>query len=249
MTTPAVAVQNVGVRYGALFALRDVSLEVEEGAFVAIIGPNGAGKSTLLNVILGLVTPDMGQVRLFGAPTAQFPGAQLGYIPQVKTLDRSFPARAEELVITGLTRGWPWRMKREQREAAHAAMQLTKVAHLARRQLSRLSGGELQRVYLARTLIRRPRLLVLDEPAAGMDVAGEADMYHMLDAYQRESGATVLMITHDWEGARYHASKVLLLNREVLAYGPGREVAREENLLHAFGHTGHIAATHGEKKS
>lgn len=246
MSAPAISLQEVSVRFGEVVALRDVTLDIQEGGFVAVIGPNGAGKSTFLNVVLGIQTPTEGEVKLFGAAPRAFPGEQLGYIPQVKTLDRSFPAHAEELVATGLRRAWPWRIQREERARVVEAMRQTGTDHLARRQLARLSGGELQRVYLARTLIRRPRLLVLDEPAAGMDVGGEADLYHILDHYQRESGATILMITHDWEGARYHASQVLLLNRVVLGFGPPQEVAGEENLLKVFGHTGHVQATHGQ---
>ena len=246
MTHAAVSLRGVHVRFGATEVLRDISFELAPGAFLAIIGPNGAGKSTLLNVILGLEPCSEGSATLFGAAPENFPGVQLGYIPQVKTLDRSFPARTLELVVTGLRRAWPWRIRSEEKELALAAMATTGVAHLANRQLSQLSGGELQRVFLARTLVRRPRLLVLDEPAAGMDVSGEAAMYHILDAYQRETDATVLMITHDWEGARFHASQVLLLNRVLLGFGAPREVARDENLLRAFGHIGHVKISHGE---
>jgi zinc transport system ATP-binding protein len=97
----------------------------------------------------------------------------------------------------------------------------------------------LQRVYLARALARRPKLLLLDEPAAGVDIAGEADMYHLLDAYRRERGATIVMVTHDWAGALHHASRALLLNRGLLAYGPPQEVLTDANLRLAFGHLGH----------
>lgn len=243
--TCAVRATEISVRFGEYQALDNVSLCLDEGAFLAIIGPNGAGKSTLLNVLLGIRAPDKGVVSLFDAPPTVFPGPLLGYVPQVKTIDRSFPARAVELVVTGLRRGWPWRVKRSERELALRAMQQVGVAQVADRPLARLSGGELQRVFLARVLVRRPKLLVLDEPAAGMDVSGEAEMYHILDHYRRETGATVLMITHDWEGARFHATHVLLLNRKVIGFGPPSEVVQEENLLRVFGHVGHIKASHG----
>jgi len=245
MTAP-ISVENVSVRFGTLTALEDICFTVEPGAFVALIGPNGAGKSTLLNVILGIQQPTSGRVRLFGAPPGDLLGADIGYVPQLKTLDRSFPARPVELVVTGLRGHWPWRISPGERAAALEALDQTGVAHVARRPLARLSGGELQRVYLARTLVRQPRLLVLDEPGAGMDVAGEADMYHVLEAYQRQTQATILMITHDWEGARIHANRVLLLNRRILAYGPPQDAAREENLLRVFGHTGHAHLSHEE---
>ena len=123
-------------------------------------------------------------------------------------------------------------------------MESTGVADIAARPIAVLSGGELQRVYLARSLVRKPRLLVLDEPGAGMDLAGEAEMYHILEHYQRASGATVFMITHDWEGARTHATHVLLLDRALVGFGPPKDVAAEENLLRVFGFAGHKEATH-----
>lgn len=240
----AIETRGVTVKYGDFTALSDVSLCVPQGAYTAIIGPNGAGKSTLLNVILGLQAPTSGEVLLFGQPPAALPGEAIGFLPQLKTLDRSFPAVALELVVTGLRRRWPIRVTTAEKEAALAALKRTGAAHVADRPLSKLSGGELQRVYLARAIARRPRLMVLDEPAAGMDFAGEADLYHILGDYQVETGATVLMITHDWEGARYHASHVLLLSQRVVQFGPPEDVLHEANLLEVFRHAGHAKATH-----
>ena len=244
MTQPAVQALGIHVYYGQFQVLDNIHLEAPEGAFVALIGPNGAGKSTLLNVLLGLQTPNAGKVKLFGGAPQALPPKELGYIPQLKTLDRTFPTTALELVTTGLSCRWPWRIGRPQKEAALAAMTMTGVENVADRMIAQLSGGELQRVYLARCLVRKPKLLILDEPAAGMDVVGEADMYHLLEKYQQQTGATIFMITHDWEGARIHATHVLLLNRRVIGYGPAAEIAREEHLLQAFGHAGHAEATH-----
>ncbi len=243
MTPPAVETERVAVRFGETHALRDVSFAAPEGSFVTIIGPNGAGKSTLLNVILGLQHADQGVVRIFGKPPEEVQPLDVGYVPQLKTLDRRFPAKAIELVVTGLTRKWPWRIREEQRVAALEAMNQAGVGQLADRPIPALSGGELQRVYLARCLVRKPRLLILDEPGAGMDVAGEAEMYHLLEDYQKASKATVLMITHDWEGARVHATHVLLLYQGLAGFGPPEEVAREDRLLSVFGFTGHRAVS------
>lgn len=245
MSAPAIEAERVSVRFGDVDALRAVSFAAPEGAFVALIGPNGAGKTTLLNVLLGLQPIDQGSVALFGRPTEALPAESLGYVPQVKTLDRTFPGRALELVATGIRRTWPWRISPVDRDRALAAMTGTGVARIADRPIAKLSGGELQRVYLARALVRRPRLLVLDEPGAGMDLAGEAEMYHILDHYRREHGATILMITHDWEGARTHATHVLLMDRGLAAFGAPAEVAREERLLQVFGYAGHKAASQG----
>ncbi len=249
MSDMVLEVRDISMRFGLVRALEGVSFSVPRGAFVAIIGPNGAGKSTLLQIILGLQAPTEGAVTLFGGPPAKFPARSLGYIPQLKTIDRSFPAKAIELVVTGLRRGWPWYIRKDEREAALAAMAQTGVDALADRQIAALSGGELQRVYLARSLVRKPTLVVLDEPTAGMDAMGEADMYHLLARYQEDVDATILMITHDWEGARFHASHALLLDRQLIDFGPSDEIARNERLMRMFGFTGHIESTHNSTNS
>jgi zinc transport system ATP-binding protein len=240
----AAEMNGVGVRYGAFDALSDVTFAAPVGAFVAIVGPNGAGKSTLINVLLGLQVPTTGTVHVLGGSPNDLPAEQLGYVPQLKTLDRTFPAVALELVVTGLRRSWPWRIRGDERAAALEAMKRTGVDHLADRPIAKLSGGETQRVYLARSLARKPKFIVLDEPAAGLDMGGEAEMYHVLIDYQRASGATVFMVTHDWEGARVHASHVLLLDRGVAGFGPPEEAANEEKLLQVFGFAGHTHRTH-----
>ena len=246
---PAVTVHDVSVAFSGHRALEDITLSVEPGAFVAVIGPNGGGKTTLLNVILGIAKPSQGSVKLFGETPVALPAQDIGYVPQRKTLDTSFPATVLELVVTGLRGTWPWRVTGKERDAACEALGRTGVGQVAALPVAKLSGGQLQRVYLARAMVRRPKLMILDEPAAGMDVVGEAAMYHLLSDYQKETGATVLMITHDWEGARCHASDVLLLNRRVIGFGAPDVVAREENLLQEFGHAGHIEATHGDDRS
>jgi zinc transport system ATP-binding protein len=245
-TIPAVTLRDVSVAYSGQLVLDGVTLSVSPGAFVAIIGPNGGGKTTLLHSVLGMTIPTHGTVELFGQPPAALPAPYIGYVPQRKTLDTTFPATVLELVVTGIHGSWPWRLSKTDRDIATQALQRVGVEKVAHDPVATLSGGQLQRVYLARAMARRPKLMILDEPAAGMDVVGEAAMYHLLADYQKETGATVLMITHDWEGARYHATKVLLMNRRVIDFGAPEIVAREENLLQVFGHAGHVEATHGD---
>ena len=244
MKTTAVDVQGVGVSFGDFVVLKDVSFSVPTSAFVAIIGPNGAGKSTLLNVLLGLIPADRGTVTVLGKSPRALTGTRVAYVPQKKTFAQQFPATVMELVVSGMIGTWPWRISSSQRALALSMLEKTGVRHLAEKSVHRISGGELQRAFLARSLANSPDLLILDEPAAGMDLRGEAAMYHILCDYQAESGATVIMITHDWEGARCHADLVLLLDRAVVAFGPAREVASEARLLSFFGHRGHVHETH-----
>lgn len=244
--TPAIEVDKVSVQFGDVAALRDVTFAVPSGAFLAVIGPNGSGKTTLLNMLTGMIRPSSGTVRVLGKDPALLGRDAVGYIPQVKTLDRHFPARALELVVTGLRPGWPWRLRGADRDAAMRALERAGAANVADRPLSALSGGELQRVYLARCLMRPSKLLVLDEPGAGLDLAGAAAMHHIIEHYLAEHDATAVMVTHDWEGARNHASHVLLINKKVVAFGPASETATEHNLMHMFGYAGHLAKTHGD---
>lgn len=229
------------MRFGEVEPLRGVSFSVPEGAFAAVVGPNGAGKSTLFKVLLGLL-PFQGEVHLFGRPPREVDPGLLGYVPQIKTFDRSFPALSLELVVSGIRRAWPFRVTREERARALEVLEEVGALELAERPLGRLSGGQLQRVFLARALVKRPKLLLLDEPATGIDPLGEQDLYRLLEAYQARSGATVLMITHDWEAAFHHATHVLVLNREVIGFGPPERALSEECLRRAFGHLGHAHA-------
>ncbi|MBI3735895.1 metal ABC transporter ATP-binding protein [Candidatus Sumerlaeota bacterium] len=233
---------NFSVRFGANFALESLSFAVEEGSFVAVIGPNGAGKSTLLRSMLGLVSPASGEILVMGkSPSLDLP-AGIGYVPQVKTLDRTFPALGIELVVAGLRSAWPARIKPAERDRAMEIMRRVGAENLAKRSIGQLSGGELQRVYLARGLAHAPRLILLDEPATGMDLPSESDMYHVLERYQKETNATVVMITHDWGAALHHASHVMVMNRKLVSFGPPEEALGEEYLREAFGHRGHSHA-------
>ena len=238
MKEPAVKIEGLCVQFGDHRALDDLTLEIPEGSFVAVVGPNGAGKTTFLKALLGLIPPSAGHIHIFSRPSAAVPAQWIGYVPQIKTMDRRFPALAIELVLTGLNRQWPWRTAAG-REQSMRAMDQVGASHLAGRSLGRLSGGELQRVCLARAIVRRPRLVMLDEPATGIDAVGEADMYRTLETYQKESGATFIMITHDWHTATHHADHVLLLNRKQISFGPPAIALAEDNLRRAYGHIGH----------
>jgi len=234
-----VEVKNLSVKFEDHIALSDLSMQIPHNAFVAIVGPNGAGKSTFLKILLGLVKPTTGQVRIFGKTPQQIDPNIIGYVPQFKTMDRTFPALSIELVYTGISRKWPWQLNKDARKKACQALEQVGAAHLATRPIGKLSGGELQRVCLARSIVRQPELLMLDEPATGVDAIGEEDMYRMLENYQNISGATILMITHDWHAVTHHADYVLLLNRKQISFGSPGEALQEDNLRLAYGHIGH----------
>lgn len=239
MTAPVVNISELFVRFGTHEVLRDISFDLCRGDFLAIVGPNGSGKTTLMKTILGLVRPHTGQVRVFGTVPSDSAPDRIGYVPQIKTLDRSFPAITIELVVTGLERRWPAWISPDDKKRAFEALRQVGAANLAEQPLGTLSGGELQRVYLARTLVRQPELILLDEPATGIDTGGASDLYDMLEQYQDEREATIIMVTHDLNAAFHHASHVLLLDEQQLSFGPPRRALSEASLRRAFGHVGH----------
>ncbi len=238
MSRPVLHLHHVSVRFGDAEVLRDVSFDLNAGEFLALVGPNGAGKSTLMKVALGLVTPLKGHAALFGEAAGRYP-ERVGYVPQLKTFDRSFPATVLELVVSGLRRSWPARVRARERDAALATLAEVGAERLGARPLAKLSGGELQRAFLARALVRRPALVLLDEPATGVDFLAEHDLYDLLERYQAVSGGAVAMITHDLTAARYHATRVAVLNRRLHGFGTPDEVLCESCLKKAFGHLGH----------
>jgi zinc transport system ATP-binding protein len=228
---PIVRAEGLTVVRGALQVLQGVGFSLYPGQFLAVLGPNGSGKTTLVQALLGAV-PYQGRI--------DSRARRIGYVPQLKGFDRSFPGRAEELVRSGLSNAWPFRRRGAEVQKARAALERVGAAAVADRPISRLSGGQLQRVYLARALVHEPDLLLLDEPAAGVDVVGERDLYQLLEQQQADHpDLAILMVTHDWEVARHHAHTSLVLNGRAIAFGPSAEVLTEHCLRQAFGHLGH----------
>jgi zinc transport system ATP-binding protein len=237
--TYAVEIENLSVTLGDFMALEDISFNVESGDFVAIIGPNGSGKTTLLKAILGLIPDYSGEIRIFGKDIRETKTVEIGYVPQLKTLDRSFPAITCDLVASAIHGSWPGRMTKKDHDKVMGFLKLVGADHLCHKQLGHLSGGEIQRVYLARAIVNKPRLLLLDEPATGIDVVGEDYMYEIIEEYLAHAEATVLMVTHDWLAAKHHANKALVINRKLISFGPPDEALNVKHLRSAFGHLRH----------
>jgi zinc transport system ATP-binding protein len=228
---PAVEVVDLSVRFGDRLALDQVSFAIPHGSFLAVVGPNGSGKSTLLKTMLGLIRPETGRISI--------ETGEIGYVPQLKTLDRSFPATAVDVVCSGVRKAWPFRISQEERLLVLGALTQVDAAHLADEQIGKLSGGELQRVYLARALARKPRYVFLDEPATGIDVAGEQGVYNVVERVRQHAGATVVMVTHDLSVAVHHATHALLLSTRQVAFGTPEEALGDDALRLVFGHAGH----------
>lgn len=195
--------------------LEDIELEIADGEFVAIIGPNGAGKSTLIELILGLLPLQSGTIEIDGVPHIQWLKTHpLGYLPQHEEFDRRFPATATDLVLMGLAGelGIGRRFGPQHRDRALRAMETTKTADLAKKSLGKLSGGELQRVFLARALVSDSQYLVLDEPEASLDRPGVQSFFTLLRELN-QAGKTIITISHDLNTLSRYCSFLVCLNR------------------------------------
>ena len=215
-------------------ALEDVSFAVPEGEMVGLVGPNGAGKSTLFKSILGIIRPLLGEVRVFGHPVSET-RADVAYTPQVEEVDWEFPVSVRDVVLMGRWRGSsPFRRwSREDREATEGALERVGLSELANRQVGELSGGQRRRVLIARSIARGARLLLLDEPFAGLDAAVEYDLLAILDELTDE-GCSILIATHDISCVASACHGACCLNRRVQGYGPPADVLTEDVLSRTF---------------
>lgn len=239
MQNDCIEVKNLGLTLQDNQILEDINFEVKLGEYVSIVGPNGAGKSSLIKIILGLISEYVGTVRICNNLQGIEPQKYIGYVPQIKTLDRNFPAVALELVANGLAGKWMWKLNQNEKDICMQALHQAGIAKLANRSLNTLSGGELQRVYLARALVRNPKVLIFDEPATGIDAKIESDMCLLIDKYKSENNAAILTVTHDWNSAFHHSDYVLMINRRQYCFLPPSEAFTDEILRELFGHIGH----------
>lgn len=214
METPIVEIHDVAFAYNGETVLLDVNLEVQQGDFIAMIGPNGGGKTTLLKLILGLLQPDRGIIRVMGRPALKA-APEIGYVPQDVHINRSFPITAIDVVMMGmLAPGKPWRRQTAaDRREAMAALDRLQVAALADRKIGALSGGQRQRVFIARALVTKPRLMLLDEPTASIDTKGQAEFYKMLKALNEDT--TIVVVSHDLLVVSRYVKSVACVNRHL----------------------------------
>ncbi|MCG0275827.1 MAG: metal ABC transporter ATP-binding protein [Thermosediminibacteraceae bacterium] len=211
MSIPVVELKEVTYSYGGPPVLKGVSLQVEKGDFFALIGPNGAAKTTLMKIMLGLIVPSEGEVRLFGQKVRNFrEWYRVGYVPQESGhINTAFPATVKETVASGLYGIGRKPINRKfQDQAVKEAMARVGIEHLSGRLIGELSGGQRQKVFLARALVKKPEALFLDEPTVGIDSESQEEFYSLLRNLNKEQGLTVIIITHDIERACSMANKV-----------------------------------------
>lgn len=215
----AVKLSGVTVAYDGQVVLDDIDLQIETGKYVGILGPNGAGKSTLLKVILGLVQPLKGEVEVFGrSPQKLRQGGQgVGYLPQRPLANPGFPVSVLDVVLMGRYGriGLVRRPGRADRETALHQLELLGIPHLAHKLIGEVSGGEQQRVFIARALCAEPRLLVLDEPTVSLDACLQDEVFELVYRLKEKLDLTVLVVSHDIGGVARHVDDVVCINRRI----------------------------------
>jgi ABC-type Mn2+/Zn2+ transport system ATPase subunit len=225
---PLIRLEKVTCRYGKDPVLVNIDLEVRPGDFIGVVGPSGSGKSTLLKTIAGSVSPIAGRIH-------REKGTAIGYVPQVETVNWFFPTTVREAVLMARSDGRvvPWSSKADVAEA-EAVLERLGLGGLGDRHIRELSGGQQQRVFVARAMLRRPKLLLLDEPTSGVDVRTRHDVMHLIHELHHD-GLAVVLTTHDLNGIAAHLPKIVCLNREVIATGSPRDVIRSDVLERTYG--------------
>lgn len=235
--TAAIEVRDVAVRYGEVRALDGASLTVASGRVTGLIGMNGSGKSTLFKSIMGSVRPDRGDVRIAGVtPAAARTQGLVGYVPQSEAVDWAFPVSVRDVVMMG--RYGRMGMSRSPRRADHAAvaeaLDRVELTNFAERQIGQLSGGQKKRAFVARGIAQGARILLLDEPFAGVDKRSEGTIVRLLRELAAD-GHTILVSTHDLHALPALADEAALIQRRILFHGSVAEALRPERLALAFG--------------
>ncbi|MGB3828407.1 MAG: metal ABC transporter ATP-binding protein [Ornithinimicrobium sp.] len=222
-----VRVDDVTFGYDRETVLEDITLRIHERDFVGVVGPSGSGKTTLLRLLLGTATPHTGTV-------VRRPDLAIAYVPQLETVNWNFPVSVTECVLMARSgRVLPWTTRAERADVGRVLERLG-IGHLAKRHIRELSGGQQQRMFIARALLRRPKLLLMDEPTSGVDVTSRHDMLHLLGELNAE-GVAIMLTTHDLNGVAAHLPQLVALHRHVIAHGSPHDVINGPVMEATFG--------------
>lgn len=217
-----IEINNASVCYGHVCALKNINLEVKEKEFLAILGPNGGGKSTLLKLILGFEEPIEGNVKIFGDKPKNIRN-KIGYVPQFSKFNKGFPINVQEVILMGRLdkKIIPFfRFKNEDKNKAEYVMKKLGIYKLRKRQIGQLSGGQMQKVLIARALIMEPKILLLDEPTASLDASTKTDIYTLLKELNKDM--TIILVTHDLEVVSTYVNSIACINKKLYYHGESK---------------------------
>ena len=253
MSNTAVHIENLSVYYGQTPALVGVCLDVKDGEYLGIIGPNGGGKSTLLKAILGLLPIASGKVQVDGRKAGSNP---VGYVPQFAAVGKKFPITLLDVVLTGrLKQGLSpfYKFSQKDKEKAYELLEKVGILDLSNRQIAQLSGGEFQKMLIARALAVNPKLLLLDEPTASIDTKSCDQIYQLLEEINKNM--TIILVTHDLLAVSSQVRKLACLNRRLVYHGEPELTESIVNSLYgcpvdliAHGVPHRVLKEHGEGK-
>ena len=231
--------EQLHIAYGSTDILRDISFQVQSGDYLGIVGPNGSGKSTLIRAILGLAPVTSGEVRLFGESLSRFSDWQkIGYLPQhLHFANPHFPATVEEIVRLGFIdkNGPKRRLDSSEQDQLEVILSRMGIIDLRQKLIGHLSGGQQQRALLARALVSRPQLLLLDEPTTALDPETRDDFYEIISELNREVGTAIILITHDTWNIGQYAKRFVYLDKQVIFDGTFAEFCSSAEMTSFFG--------------
>lgn len=234
-----IEVRNVSFKYDSISVLDKISFDIKEGEYLGVIGPNGAGKTTLLRILLGLLKPDTGTIKIFGENINKLKKrALIGYVPQKSTqVANEFPATVEEIVKSGRTAriGLFKQCNKADKEKIEWAMETADIMDLRKKLISELSGGQRQRVFIARALAAEPRILFLDEPTIAVDAALSQKFYEFLNKLNTELGITIIFVSHDLDVIAKEVNTVLCLKQTLVCHGSTEDFMKKEHLEKLYG--------------
>lgn len=249
MAETIIEVKNISFSYGADSVLSNVSFDVMKGDYIGLIGPNGAGKTTLLKIMLGLLTPADGSVSFFGEDVKKFKDwAKIGYVPQKATnFDINFPATVEEVVLMGryARRGLFNKLTPKDRSLMKSALERVEMHKYKGRLVGQLSGGEQQRVFIARALAAEPEIIFLDEPTVGVDQKTRNEFYALLRKLNKDLSLTLILVSHDVSVVANEANRIICIDRDLVCNSSPKEFLADSRLGELFrGDVGIITHKH-----
>lgn len=234
-----VEIDRLSYAYAGSLVLDNISFSMGEGDLLGMIGPNGAGKTTLFSCMLGLLSDYTGTIKIFGQDIRKNSDAlkKIGYIQQKKAIEQNFPATVEEIVSLGFS-------GKVSGEKIAAALETVGMAALKERRIGELSGGQQQRVLIAKAIVNNPKLLILDEPATGIDLETQNKFYALLKKLNQEEKITIIWASHDLDAVNKLASSVACINRSMFFHGKAHEFFENPDLLKAYSESSMQAHMH-----
>ncbi len=234
-----ITTKNLFFNYGQTEILKDISFSVEKGDFIGLAGPNGAGKTTLIKVILGLLPITKGEVKLFDSSQEKFSNwSKIGYLPQkLSTINSLFPATVNEVVALGLLsqKTLPKRMTTIDQKKVNNILEELGISDLKNRMLSELSGGQQQKVFLARALVSSPEILIFDEPSTALDPESRESFFALIEKLNKDKGIAIILITHDTSYIGKYANKLLYVDKSLIYFGKFSDFCNSTQMNSYFG--------------